>query len=158
VAGPKCAPPAVAITSWNGGSLSVRVTSATRDAVALSAAFVQTVTAGERTTTREAARQATLSGGTTYTRVFTVRFPAPSCGFVDTRRVTVRVTSDLGTATDSARFVRQGRACPEPEPEPTEQPTEEPTKEPTKEPPSPEPTRDPGDDGPVLTLKLKLTL
>ncbi|MEO3810116.1 serine/threonine-protein kinase [Sphaerisporangium sp. B11E5] len=159
VSGPKCAPPAVAITSWNGGTVTVRVTSATRDAVALSAAFVQSVTAGERTTTREASRSATLSGGTTYTRSFSVRFPVPACGYVDTRRVTVRVSSALGTGSDSGSFTRRGPACPDPEP------TEEPTQEPTKEPPSPEPTREPtrspspeGGDGTILNLKLKVKL
>ncbi|MFD1118916.1 hypothetical protein ACFQ3A_31495, partial [Sphaerisporangium aureirubrum] len=159
VSGPKCAPPTVAITSWNGTTLTVRVTSATRDAVALSAAFTQAVTSGERTTTREASRSASLSGATSYTRSFSVRFPTPSCGYVDTRRVTARVSSDLGTAADSASFVRRGPACPDPDPEPTEEPTDEPTDEPTEQPtPTRTPTSRPEGDGPILTLELRLKL
>ncbi|MET8155240.1 protein kinase [Sphaerisporangium sp. NPDC005289] len=158
VDGPKCAPPTVSITSWDGGTLRVRVRSSSPDPVRLTASFQQTVTAGERTITRTAARRATLSGDSVYDRVFTVRFADPRCGYVDVRKVTVTVASALGTASDSATRTRRGRACAEPTPEPTKSdpPTEEPPdKDPPKDPPpSPEPRDEPsGDsgDGPVLT-------
>ncbi|GAA1279396.1 hypothetical protein GCM10009677_37320 [Sphaerisporangium rubeum] len=160
VSGPKCAPPSVTVTGFDGSTLTVRVTSATKDPVALSAAITQSVTAGERTTKREASRSATLSGATSYTRSFSVRFAVPSCGYSETRRVTVRVSSGLGSGSDSGSFSRRGPACPDPDPEPSPQPTREPTREPSPE-PTREPTRSPSpesDDGPVLTLKLKVKL
>ncbi len=156
VSGPKCAPPTVSITSWDGSTLTVRVKNATADPVKLSAAFEQTLSVGERTVTRTAAQQATLSGDTAYDRVYTVRFATPACGYSDARRVTVNVSSALGTASDSARSARKGDPCAEPTKEPTREPTKEPTKEPTREPtrgpteePSPGPSGDQS-DGPVI--------
>ncbi|MCW2878953.1 MAG: Serine/threonine protein kinaselike protein [Sphaerisporangium sp.] len=145
VAGPKCAPPTVSVTSWNGGTLMVRVRNATADPVTLSAAFEQTISVGERTVTRTAARQASLSGDSVYDRTFTVRFATPQCGYLDVRRVTVNVSSNLGTASDSATSSRRGEPCAEPTPQPTKEPSQPPS-----QPPSQEPTVSP-DDGPTLT-------
>ncbi|MEV6985961.1 protein kinase [Sphaerisporangium sp. NPDC051017] len=138
-AGPKCAPPSVAITSFDGGTLTVRVRNATPDPVSLSAQFTQTLDVGERTVTRTSSRQARLSGDTVYERTFTVRFSTPECGYSDVRRVTVSVGSDLGTASDSARWSGRGAPCAEPTPEPSDPTTDEP-KDPQPESPKPEDT------------------
>ncbi|GII78200.1 hypothetical protein Sru01_31820 [Sphaerisporangium rufum] len=146
VAGPKCPPPAVSIVSWNGQTLRVRVTNATPGAVGVAAAFRQTLTIGERTVTRTADRTASLSGDSSYEREFTVGFDTPKCGYTDVRSVTVRVSSALGAATDTARTTRRGPACAEPSPEPSKEPTKEPTREPTPR-PSPSPSPPPGQEG-----------
>ncbi|GII30159.1 serine/threonine protein kinase [Planotetraspora mira] len=125
VKGDPCTPPTVSISSWNGSTLSVRVGNTTPDPVTLTATFRQTITVGARTVERSFKRQVELSGHSVYDQKFKVRFKTPQCGYVDVRKVTVKVGSALGTAGDSARVVHKG-ACAEPAPEPAPSPTTEP--------------------------------
>jgi len=125
VKGDPCTPPTVSISSWNGSTLSVRVGNTTPDPITLTVTFRQTITVGARTVERSSKRQVELSGHSVYDQKFKVRFKTPQCGYVDVRKVTVKVDSALGTAGDSARVVHKG-ACAEPAPEPAPSPTTEP--------------------------------
>ncbi|GAA4558332.1 serine/threonine protein kinase [Planotetraspora kaengkrachanensis] len=111
MSGPKCGPPTVSIASWDGSTLSVKVTNASPDPVTLTAAFRQTVTAGRRTVKRDSRHETELSGDSAYNQMFTVRFATPQCGYEDVRRAEVNVSSALGTASDAATSVHRGDAC-----------------------------------------------
>ncbi|GAA4593563.1 hypothetical protein GCM10023194_58130 [Planotetraspora phitsanulokensis] len=109
--GSKCGPPTVSIASWNGSTLSVKVTNASPDPVTLTADFRQTVTAGRRTVQRNSRHETALSGNSAYNQLFTVRFATPQCGYADVRDVVVNVSSALGAASDSASSVHKSDAC-----------------------------------------------
>jgi serine/threonine-protein kinase len=86
VEGPKCAPPTVSITSFNGTTVSFQVRTPDTSAVTVRLGFAQK--AGGRLT--DSTRVLRLSGDTGYTRRVTGEFAAlPECGEPVQRLVTI---------------------------------------------------------------------
>ncbi|WP_214106326.1 serine/threonine-protein kinase [Acrocarpospora catenulata] len=118
VTGPKCAPPAVAIGSWNGYTGLVNLTSGSTAPVRLNVTITQELTYQGRTLRLSAPeQQATLEGDKKYSREFSASFKQPQCGFADVRTITV--TASPGGASASRSFTIEGPACPEPDDEPS---------------------------------------
>jgi len=112
VPGPKCAPPAIRILSWNGRTATVRITTSGTDPVTVQASFTQRVTDdGEVIRTREAAGSVTVSGRTSYVRTLAARFVSPSCGDGDLRTVTVGTSPAASNGTPSRSVTLRLTPC-----------------------------------------------
>ncbi|GIH24347.1 hypothetical protein Aph01nite_26570 [Acrocarpospora phusangensis] len=118
VPGPKCAPPAVSIGSWNGTTGVVNVTSGSTGQISLAVVITATITYNGRTLPPFTSNQdATLSGDTRYSRSFSASFKQPNCDFTDVR--TIKVTASPGGDSATSTFTINGPKCPDPEPEDT---------------------------------------
>ncbi|GAA0384174.1 hypothetical protein Acor_78340 [Acrocarpospora corrugata] len=116
VSGPKCAPPAVSIGSWNGTTGVVNVTSGSTSAIQLAVVITSTITYNERTLPPFTSNQdASLSGAKEYSRSFSAQFRQPACDFTDVRKIQVSASPGGDSASDTFTIV--GPKCPEPEPE-----------------------------------------